>query len=121
MKSNLGSRILELLEAEGMSQKELARRIGSSNGTVCRYISGSRKPHQEMLLRIAQAFNVSVDYLLGEDAPDRICDYETLERILKASVPQLNYEEKEKLMRCLRDIPVRQKPMRPSGGRRRPG
>ena len=61
-------RLLELLESVNMTQTELAKRIGTTNVTISRYISGERKPRIEIVVEIAKAFGVSVDYLLGYSA-----------------------------------------------------
>ena len=61
-------RLLELLESVNMTQTELAKRIGTTNVTISRYISGERKPRIEIVVEIAKVFGVSVDYLLGHSA-----------------------------------------------------
>lgn len=43
---------------------DLARKIGSSNGTVSNWITGARKPNPETIQRIADVLNADVDYLL---------------------------------------------------------
>ena len=51
------------------TQQELANEIGISRNTLVRYESGISKPDSEMLFRIAEYFQVSLDYLLGLNAP----------------------------------------------------
>lgn len=58
-------RLIELMEANNMTQVELASRIGTTNVTISRYISGERSPRIEIASEIAKVFNVSLDYLLG--------------------------------------------------------
>ncbi|MBC8570603.1 helix-turn-helix domain-containing protein [Zongyangia hominis] len=55
-----------LRQNKGMTQAQLARRLGVSSSTVGMYEQGRRVPHSEMLGKIASLFGVSVDYLLGE-------------------------------------------------------
>ena len=48
-----------------MKQTQLAKKIGSSNVTICRYLNGGRVPRLDVIAKIAAVFGVSVDYLLG--------------------------------------------------------
>lgn len=58
-------RLTELLEEFNMTQIELANKIGITNVTISRYLSGERKPRIEIITKIANAFSVTTDYLLG--------------------------------------------------------
>ena len=58
-------RLIELMENANMTQIELAQKIGTTNVTISRYLSGERSPRIEILTQIARVFNVSIDYLLG--------------------------------------------------------
>lgn len=58
-------RLVELMENANMTQIELAQKIGTTNVTISRYISGERCPRIEIIAQIAKVFNVSIDYLLG--------------------------------------------------------
>lgn len=49
----------------GMTQDELAKRIGGGIRTVNDYERGTRQPSYAKLLMLASLFNVSTDYLLG--------------------------------------------------------
>ena len=65
--------IREAREAAGLNQTELAKIIGVAPNTLNGYESGKHDPKSELLVKIAQACNVTVDYLLGkEKAPDPI-------------------------------------------------
>ena len=48
-----------------MKQTELAKKVGISNVTICRYLTAERIPRLDVVIKIASLFNVSVDYLLG--------------------------------------------------------
>ena len=58
-------RLLELLDENDITQIELAKRIGITNVTISRYIGGERKPRIEIVVKMAEFFHVSTDYLLG--------------------------------------------------------
>lgn len=57
----------EQLKKKGMTQKELAERIDTTEVSVSRYVSGQRIPKATVLLKIATALGVSTDYLLGAE------------------------------------------------------
>ncbi|TCS95443.1 UTRA domain-containing protein [Hazenella coriacea] len=48
-----------------MLQKDAAREIGISNVTLSQYEKGIRNPDPETLLKLADLYNVSIDWLLG--------------------------------------------------------
>ena len=58
-------RLKELRLANGETQKDLANAIEVGRTTISEYESGKIVPKQEGLLRLANHFNVSVDYLTG--------------------------------------------------------
>ena len=62
---NFNTRLKELRLSKGLSQKELADKLNVGRTTVCEYERGKIVPKQEGLLKIANHFNVSVDYLTG--------------------------------------------------------
>lgn len=67
------SRIRELREACGYSQRELAERLGMLQPQYFRYEQGQRDIPTELLIRLSELYEVSVDYLLGlTDNPQRI-------------------------------------------------
>ena len=58
-------RLTVLLDEHNMSQTQLAKKVGTTNITICRYINGERIPRIDVASKIASVFNVSLDYLLG--------------------------------------------------------
>ncbi len=63
----LGEKIRGLRLARGMRQEELGRRIGASKQSVSNWENGNILPSIDVLLRVADFFGVSTDYLLGRD------------------------------------------------------
>lgn len=60
-------KLSELRNKKGISQYKLAEELGFSRGQIANYEQGSREPDYDTLLKIANYFNVSTDYLLGKD------------------------------------------------------
>lgn len=78
----IGERINTLLAKQSRKQKELAKHLGISDNIISYYVSGTRKPNIEQLIKIANFFSCTVDYLVGlAEVPttDRdlefVCDY----------------------------------------------
>ncbi|WP_416730263.1 helix-turn-helix domain-containing protein [Fictibacillus sp. JL2B1089] len=63
----LGERLSNLRKNKGLSQYELADRLGFSRGKLANYEQGSRQPDYDTLQKIADYFEVSTDYLLGRE------------------------------------------------------
>lgn len=60
-----GGRLYAELQIHGMSQKELARKAGTTEVTISRYIKGTRIPKATMLQKISKALGTTPDHLLG--------------------------------------------------------
>ena len=58
-------RLNVLLDDNNMKQTELAKKVGTTNVTICRYLNGERTPRLDVVARIASYFNISIDYLIG--------------------------------------------------------
>lgn len=70
--SVFSERLRELREKKDLSQRELARILGVSPGTVTAWEVGRNEPNHETLRRLADLFDTTVDYLLGlTDDPKR--------------------------------------------------
>ena len=56
-------RLAEMMEQTGTTQQELADYLGVSRVAVSQYASGKREPDLSALVKIAEVFQVSLDYL----------------------------------------------------------
>ena len=59
------NRIKELRQENKFSQIELANKVHASNQAISAYESGTREPKEPMWQKLADFFNVSIDYLKG--------------------------------------------------------
>ncbi len=57
-------RLKELRNQKGISQLKLALALNTNQNTISRYETGEREPGINELIKIADYFNVSIDYLL---------------------------------------------------------
>jgi len=55
----------EKRQERGITQNDLAVRVGVKRNTVCQWETGSRQPRVELLPKIAAILECSVDELLG--------------------------------------------------------
>ena len=62
---SLGERLARIRKARGLTQTELAERIGIIQTLVSDYEVGNLRLSAEMAMRFAQALNASLDELLG--------------------------------------------------------
>lgn len=76
----LGDILRELLDLHSMTQKQLAERLDLSPSALGNYIQGTREPDYGTLIRIADFFRVSTDYLLNHSVIGSEADRETLHK-----------------------------------------
>lgn len=60
-------RLIELRKEGNMCQCDLAKAIGTTQAAVSLWERGERTPDIDTLLKLANVFNVSTDYLLGRE------------------------------------------------------
>lgn len=58
-------RLKEVRKLKKISQLKLAMDLNMNQNTISRYETGEREPGINELIKIADYFNISVDYLLG--------------------------------------------------------
>jgi transcriptional regulator with XRE-family HTH domain len=76
---DLGNNILVLRKKIGLSQNDLGKLVGTSGDIIGRYERNEVKPSIEVAIKIADALQVSVDYLVGKTSLE--IDKKTLQRI----------------------------------------
>lgn len=101
MEITLGLRIAELRKKRNMTQSDLANSLDMSTSSVAMWETGKREPDTDKIAKIADLFNVSVDYLLGRTdvlenaAPDETPP--TFKTWLRSEHNDLTENEKEVL------------------------
>ena len=65
-------RLKEIRKSKGISQLKLAMDLNTNQNTISRYETGEREPGISELIRIADYFNVSLDYLLERTDNPRV-------------------------------------------------
>ena len=90
MKNDLNERIHDLRERSGMTQTDLAIRLGVTRSCVNAWEMGVSRPSLDNILSLSRIFHATTDYLLGNDNHDSIL------------IEDYTVEEKELLMRLIR-------------------
>ncbi|MEE4196440.1 MAG: helix-turn-helix transcriptional regulator [Bacteroidales bacterium] len=89
----LGQNIANLRKAKKLSQNELGKQAGTSGDLIGRYERDEVKPSIEVAVKIANALEVSLDYLVG--STDLILDKGIIKRIQEIQL--LDNEDKKHL------------------------
>lgn len=91
----------KLRESNNMTQQQMADKFGIQRPTYSRYENGERQPDFDLLLKISDYFNVSVDYLLGKERePSSTLDnqLEGVEFALYGEVKELTEQQKQDIL-----------------------
>lgn len=82
-------RLRYLIDCQEIKLKALAPKLGVSPSTLGNYALGLREPDFEILVRIADYFDVSTDYLLGrEELPREQPTEKEFVRLLRQMTPE---------------------------------
>ena len=87
----VGKRLKEIRMKRGMSQQKLGDLIGVTKVSICGYENGTRVPTIDNLIKLSDALNVTVDYLLGREVS--ITNEET-----RSYVGSISYEDVDLIM-----------------------
>lgn len=79
----ISKRLKELRENLGVSQAKLAQEIGITQASVNRYEMGKVFPTAETLLKYADRFDVSLDYIFGRTDKPQGINYEYQPQIIE--------------------------------------
>lgn len=81
----IGEKLKELRKAKGITSETLCNSIGISSGSYRNYERDDRNPPYDVLLKIADYYNVSLDYLFGRE--------ESKNPLLEMAIKPINDEE----------------------------
>lgn len=65
------SRLKQLRETKGYKQIDLSEELGINRVTYTNYELGKRQPDIDTIAKIANLYNVTIDWLVGRDQPQR--------------------------------------------------
>ena len=85
---DLSVRLKQLRLDKQLRQEQVARLVGVSKGAISAYETDIRQPSYDVLIRLANLYRVSVDYLLGR-TDDRTLDISGLATHEAAMISEL--------------------------------
>lgn len=97
--ATFGQRLAELRKSKGLSQKALAQELHVSQSTISCYELDRKSPPPGTLVRLANFFGVSTDYLLGNSDIPRPAEDQTEMAQFLARLQRLTPEGR-KLVLC---------------------
>lgn len=112
--SELGKRIQKQRKLIGLTQAQLAAKINISHTQLTRYESKDVQPPADVLKRLSEIFDVSIDYLVNGNQSDKVEQTLKDAELIKnfKQLDQLPDEEKKSILRVLnaliRDFNARQ-------------
>ncbi len=65
---DFGNKIVELRKKKGLNRDDLGNAVGTSGAMIGKYERDERTPSVEMAKKIADALDVSLDYLIGSSS-----------------------------------------------------
>lgn len=87
-------RLKKLRKDTGLTQVDVASKMGISQQAYASWERGVKKPTQDNLVKIAQILNVSVDYLVG-NSQETLGELDNIELLFRMNSKGLTEEEKE--------------------------
>ena len=88
----IGSFLKNLRKEKGITQEQLAEKLGVSSRTVSRWETGSNLPDLGMLIELADLYNVDIRELIDGERKSENMDQETKDTLMRAA----DYAEQDK-------------------------
>lgn len=86
-------RLKTLRKEAGLTQVDVAEKLGISQPAYASWERGAKKPTQDNLVKIAQVLNVSVDYLVG-NLQKKSDELDNIELLFRMNSKGLTEDEK---------------------------
>lgn len=106
----IGNKIKELRDEKGWSQKRLAEELNIHPVNMTKLEHGKNMPSADTLIKLAEIFNVSIDYLLSDEVKNResttLKDKELLESFEK--IERMDERSKEIVKELLESFIIKQ-------------
>ena len=112
MKKN-GNILKSLRKKRGLTQEEVADKIGATKITISRYESNQRKIGGENLVKLAKLFNVTPEYILSgnENEKEIVISQDKLTKHNMAffKAKDISDEDKKKMIELMQEFYYKQK------------
>ena len=96
---SFGTRLKELRNNKHMSQEELGNFLNVGKSSISSYENGTREPSKEAIVKIAEIFGVTTDYLLGNTSSITDEGLTENQKLIAYSIdPDITDEEREAII-----------------------
>ncbi len=105
------NRLKKLREEKELFQKDIAKLLGVSIPAITQYENGKRDMSTETVIKLAEFFNVSTDYLLGKSDirnPNKV-ELEDIDIAFATGIKGLNKENQEIAKNIIEGLLAKQK------------
>lgn len=92
--------VKDAMQKQGINQKELSKRTGITESSVCRYLKGDRKPRIDIVINFARELGLNVSELLDIDGSNSA--YSDIALVIARRGGELTGEEVDSLVQLLR-------------------
>ncbi len=99
--ATMGERLKQLIEKKGISQKELAEKVGCTDAAISHYIKGDRFPRASVLTKIAIALDTTSDYLMEGIPTDATDELGFAKKLIARNASQMSNAEKKEIINIL--------------------
>lgn len=96
----LPDKLKTLRQNKRWTQKELAEKINTDKYNISRYECGLTTPSLDMIIKLANIFQTSIDYLVFEDDKDGIIKDPTLRRYFE-KIENMKDDDKEAIKKVV--------------------
>ena len=62
----IGARLRDTRKSQGLTQEDLAKKVGTDARTIWRWENGKTNPSWEMISRISDELDVTIEFLIGK-------------------------------------------------------
>lgn len=109
--ATLTERIRKKMEELKVNQAQLAKLARITPGALSQILAKERTPSSEVLVKLARALNVSVDYLVGKADDTNLSDLLQNEetQLLFRDLSSLSQSDKEKIIEMMEFLKQRKK------------
>jgi len=105
-------RLIELRKKKGKNQAEVAKFINVSQVAYSKYETGKSEPSYDILTKLADYFDVSVDYILGRDEMPTLKipkEYKDLQVAFYDGIKDLKQEDIDELVKFMEYLKSKKK------------
>lgn len=103
MEKAFGRELRAIREERGWTLEDMAKHLNTTKQALSRYERGERTPKITIAAKFAEALNVPLETLLGEEPPDQPVQPQTEEaKILSRGIDKLPKEQREQALAMFR-------------------